>query len=153
MVAGQDHLQGDEAVEPDLAGLVDDAHAAAAQLAEDLVAGDLGEGLGTRAGPICAILPAPTSTIVARATCSGSSARYRENAEVFVERGIGLATPAQPVLGGDQPENGGAVADQFRIADQVLFDPGGFPDLRRSSSSVCTSSMSRARRIWWPDGK
>ena len=38
--AGQDHLQGDDAVEPDLAGLVDDAHAAAAQLAHDLVAGD-----------------------------------------------------------------------------------------------------------------
>ena len=32
--AGQDHLEGDEAVEPDLPGLVDDAHAAAAQLAQ-----------------------------------------------------------------------------------------------------------------------
>ncbi len=37
-VPGQDHLQGDGAVEPDLSGLVDDAHAAAAQLALDLVA-------------------------------------------------------------------------------------------------------------------
>ena len=48
--AGQDHLQGDGAVEPDLAGLVDDPHAAAAQLALDLVAGDgrrgaVGDGL------------------------------------------------------------------------------------------------------------
>ena len=38
--AGQDHLQGDGAVEPDLAGPVDHAHAAAAQLAQDLVARD-----------------------------------------------------------------------------------------------------------------
>ena len=46
--AGQDHLQGDGAVEPDLAGLVDDAHAAAAQLAQDLVAGE--RGVGTPGG-------------------------------------------------------------------------------------------------------
>ena len=38
VAAGQDHLEGDEAVEADLPGLVDDAHAAAAELAEDLVA-------------------------------------------------------------------------------------------------------------------
>ena len=47
--AGQDHLQGAGAVEPDLAGLVDDAHAAAAQLAQDLVAGD---GGGRAAAPL-----------------------------------------------------------------------------------------------------
>jgi hypothetical protein len=40
MVAGEDHLQGDDAVELELAGPLDDAHAAAAQLSEDLVAGD-----------------------------------------------------------------------------------------------------------------
>ncbi len=39
---GQDHFQGAGAVEPGLAGLVNDAHAAAAQLARDLVAGDDG---------------------------------------------------------------------------------------------------------------
>ena len=38
VLAGQDHLQGDGAVESDLAGLVDDAHAAAAEFAQDLVA-------------------------------------------------------------------------------------------------------------------
>jgi hypothetical protein len=38
MVAGQDHLEGDDAVEADLAGLVHNAHAAPAQLAEDLIA-------------------------------------------------------------------------------------------------------------------
>jgi hypothetical protein len=36
-IARQDHFQGDEPVELDLPGLVDDAHAAAAQLAEDLI--------------------------------------------------------------------------------------------------------------------
>ena len=44
VLAGQDHLQGDGAVEPDLAGLVDHAHAAAAELAQDLVAGERGVG-------------------------------------------------------------------------------------------------------------
>ena len=65
----QDHLEGDDAVELELAGLVDDAHAAAAQLAKDLIAGHLrrvaagaGEGAqthrrlvarqGVRRGPI-----------------------------------------------------------------------------------------------------
>ena len=38
---GQDHLQGDQAIEPDVPGLVDDAHAAAADLGEDLVARDV----------------------------------------------------------------------------------------------------------------
>ncbi len=37
MHAAADHLQGDEPVQPAVPGLVDDAHAAAAQLAEDLV--------------------------------------------------------------------------------------------------------------------
>ena len=48
--AGQDHLQGARArLSRTCAGLVDDAHAAAAQLAEDLVAGDCGAGaLGVR---------------------------------------------------------------------------------------------------------
>ena len=37
---GQDHLEGARAVEADLTGVVDDAHAAAAELTQDLVAGD-----------------------------------------------------------------------------------------------------------------
>ena len=39
ILAGQDHLQGDHAVQPELARLVDDAHAPAAELPEDLVPG------------------------------------------------------------------------------------------------------------------
>ena len=39
--AGLDHLQRHRAVEADLAGLVDDAHAAAAQLAADLVVAEV----------------------------------------------------------------------------------------------------------------
>ena len=35
---GQDHLQGDQAIEPDVPGLVDDAHAAPADFRDDLVA-------------------------------------------------------------------------------------------------------------------
>ena len=35
--AGQDHLEGDDAVELDLPGLVDDAHAAAAEFVEQFV--------------------------------------------------------------------------------------------------------------------
>ena len=38
--AADHHLDGDDAVQPLVAGLVDDAHAAAAEFAEDLVAGD-----------------------------------------------------------------------------------------------------------------
>ena len=40
--AGQDHLERDQPVEADLPGLVDDAHAAAPQFAQDLVAGRSG---------------------------------------------------------------------------------------------------------------
>ena len=43
-LAGQDHLERDQAIEAELPGLVDDAHAAAAQLAEDFIAGDVGAG-------------------------------------------------------------------------------------------------------------
>src|SRR5262249_21123181 len=46
---GQDDLQGDGAVEPGLPGLVDDAHAAAAQLFEDDGAGEEGQ-VGRRRG-------------------------------------------------------------------------------------------------------
>jgi hypothetical protein len=50
VAAGEDHLQGDDAVEFQMAGLVDDAHAAAAEFAEDLVTRQaLGCGSGRRA--------------------------------------------------------------------------------------------------------
>ena len=42
--AGLDHLQRDGAVEADLAGLVDDAHAAAAELLADLVVAEVAHG-------------------------------------------------------------------------------------------------------------
>ena len=52
MPAGQDHLEGDLALERELAGAKDDAHAAAAEDAEQLVAGDRLDvvGLDGRAG-------------------------------------------------------------------------------------------------------
>jgi hypothetical protein len=40
VAAGQDHLQGDDAAQTNLTGLVDDAHAAPAQFLQHLVAGD-----------------------------------------------------------------------------------------------------------------
>jgi hypothetical protein len=39
VAAGQDHLQCDDPIQLRLPGLVDDTHAATAQLAQDLVAG------------------------------------------------------------------------------------------------------------------
>ncbi len=51
--AGQYHLQGDEAVERQLPRLVDDAHAAPAQLLEDLIAGYLGRGGRRRRPRLC----------------------------------------------------------------------------------------------------
>ena len=42
--AGPDHLQGDGPVEADLAGAVDDAHAAAAELGLDLVVAEVADG-------------------------------------------------------------------------------------------------------------
>ena len=42
---GQDHLQRHGAIEAELPGLVHDAHTAAAEQPQDLVAGDLGQGL------------------------------------------------------------------------------------------------------------
>ncbi len=39
-LATREHLQRDDPAQPPVAGLVDDAHAAAAQLAEDLVLAD-----------------------------------------------------------------------------------------------------------------
>ena len=52
--AGQDHLDGDEAIELHVAGLEDDAHAAAAQLVQQFVVADLfDDGIAfRREGPI-----------------------------------------------------------------------------------------------------
>ena len=86
---GAEHLQRDRAVEPDVDRLVDDPHAAAAQLADDPVAGDPpprfepdGPGrAGRRPGPAPA--PGPPARRGGRrpgrdsaaANCSGSGAR------------------------------------------------------------------------------
>ncbi len=48
VTAGQDHLQGDEAMEFVLPGLVDDAHAAATQHAKDVIARDGGQARWSR---------------------------------------------------------------------------------------------------------
>ena len=57
--AGQDHLEGDEALEADLPGLVDDPHAAAAEDLQDLVARHGGPGGALwAAGPALRIVDA-----------------------------------------------------------------------------------------------
>src|SRR5262249_53118987 len=49
-LAGEDHLQGDDAVEGNLPGPVDDAHAAAADLAQQLVVAEGAHRVGSRVG-------------------------------------------------------------------------------------------------------
>ena len=49
-LAGEDHLEGDDAVEADLPGLVDDAHAAAGDLLQQLVVAEVANPC---AGPRC----------------------------------------------------------------------------------------------------
>ncbi len=53
--SGLDHLEGDGPIEADLPGLVDDAHAAAAQLFQDLVVAEVADGGAARqvtGGPV-----------------------------------------------------------------------------------------------------
>jgi hypothetical protein len=47
-----------------------------------------------------------------------------------MDREAGLAAPTQLVFRGDQIEGDGPVAVQFRVAGQVLFDPGRLPGLQ-----------------------
>ena len=53
-----DHLERDRPVEADLAGLVDDPHAAAAQLADQLVVAEVADASARRQVPIAFGLPA-----------------------------------------------------------------------------------------------
>ena len=57
VAAAADHLQGDQAVQAALPGLVDDAHAAPAELAEDLVAGQFRQRDYGRRNVVIARLP------------------------------------------------------------------------------------------------
>ena len=68
--AGPDHLQGDGPVEADLPGLVDDAHAAAAQLAPDLVVAEVADHGAPRARPSPSAWPLPEAS--GAAVASGS---------------------------------------------------------------------------------
>jgi len=49
---------------------------------------------------------------------------------VFIKHQAWLAASAQLVLSGDRLEGDGPVAGQFRVAGQVLLDPGGFPGVQ-----------------------
>ena len=122
-----EELQGDEPVEASLPGLVHHPHAAAAEQAEDLVAGHLGRGLAARVGRTRRGLP-------------GNEGRPRDlrrqfgpvlgkAPQIFIQREPGLAAPAQLVLGGDQRHGDVTAAGEFRVADQVFFHPSRLPGL------------------------
>ena len=95
-------------------GQVDDAHAAAAQLAEDLVIGVVGQSRGQRAG---------------RRRCRGRRAagQHRQAGERGDDRGggigpaLGVAEPAEEAVGGDR----GDAVPAVRALLQVLVDRFG----------------------------
>jgi hypothetical protein len=88
--AGQDHLERDRSIEPEASSLVDDAHAAAAQLVLDLIARDYraeGEGFGCRClGTVCrdctGARPGPdrevTASVLTSAALVTCSAKVKE---------------------------------------------------------------------------
>jgi hypothetical protein len=131
-VAGPDHLQGHQALEAQLSGPVHHAHAAAAQLAQDLVAGDSqclprrrlgGDGRAKRVGR-----PHPLARLAGRQSAQ-LLLKLREAPNVFVE-GHGLAQAgAELVLRGDQVEGGLAVPGQFGELPPVFFHPDRLPGL------------------------
>ena len=82
--AGLDHLEGDGAVEADLPRLVDDAHAAAAQLLLDLVVAEVADGGAARqvaCGPVAVGRPGRVAEVgrpVARGVGPGRGLRPRQ---------------------------------------------------------------------------
>ena len=119
---GQNHLQRHGAIETELPGLVHDTHTAAAEEPQDLVAGDLGQGLRPLVRRTERYVPAIDRR-------SGDLSRQfgavlGKALEEFAESEAGLAAPAKLVLGGYQLEHDGPVIGQFRVASQILFDPG-----------------------------
>ena len=62
--AGQDHLEGTGAVEPDLPGVVDDPHRSPAEFPQDLVAGDGRDARFELPGP--ASLPRSVASVSTR---------------------------------------------------------------------------------------
>jgi hypothetical protein len=127
-VLRRQELQGDVPAQARLTGLVDDAHAAAAQQAQILIAGNLGRGLRPRVRRRQRRVPAsdrrPGDLVRQFGAVLGKAL------QILVESESGLATPAQLVLDGDQLEGDFPVAGQFRVAGQVLFDPTRLPGLQ-----------------------
>ena len=137
-LAGQDHLEGDGAVEADLPGLEDDAHAAAGDLTVDLVVaevahavaeGRLAVATGLAAGRIRAIVgsscigtdvadrPGPgLKTASINAACSGKRARVFLRGRAPRRRGAELALDAEQFL---QAAAAAALID----LGQVILDP------------------------------
>ena len=77
--AGADHLEGDGAVEADLAGAVDDAHAAAAELGVDLVVAEVADRCPAAGRPAWREWPSGSALPVG----------YRAGSEVVSPSGVG----------------------------------------------------------------
>ena len=76
-LAGQDHLEGDDAIEADLPGLVDDAHAAAGDLLQQLVVAEIAHrpqrcsvSVGVAAGRRPSLVLAPSEAAQAGGTAA-----------------------------------------------------------------------------------
>jgi hypothetical protein len=91
VLAGQDDLQGAEAVEPDLAGQIDDAHPAAAQLGQDLAARDIREVVRRRTRGATRARPVPSGPQL-------DGPRIRPANELEPRGEVGEGRVDQPVL-------------------------------------------------------
>ena len=85
---GKDHLQGDQAIQPDMPGFVDDAHAAAADLGDDLVARDGRPAIGLDRRPLVGPGVAEPSSLVSPSPNSSISSDPTSVAELPLGDGI-----------------------------------------------------------------
>ena len=102
-LAGQDHLQGHDAVEADLPGLVDDAHAAAGDLLQQLVIAEVADGAQRRGNPGGRLAGSSV----------GAFARRRRD-----------GGPPHPVVVGEERAQG---LGQLRVPGKQLLPVGGLP--------------------------
>ena len=118
MRAGQDHLQRHDAVEPQLAGLVDDAHAAPAQLLQQLVAGNRGRRAGSGQ---CGRGGGEALPQVLR--------QERKPLGVLPGLHVRLAPAAQLALPREQVHQQSGILLQLGVAVQIAFDADRLPRL------------------------
>src|SRR5262245_15745943 len=115
--------------QPGIARLVDDAHAAAADLADDLVTryvrslGQPGGRVATRVRRVVFGIRPPVEQDEQFVDVLGKALA------ILVDADGALVTAAQLVLGGDKIEDRAALASQLRMLAQIRFDASGGPGL------------------------